>query len=217
MKNILQNYSYVYNGKRLYGTTNLTHRGIEIKAHWAAIYLEKDGKGYNSNKISHGFTALCYKEELYHDYHRDKGSKTSEIKRTGLLIEPQRYIVIYEFPRDCNLKTDVKRTDLYYNEQDKIDIEELHNLFSSNIPAELKEFMSSLYDPSSQVSIEDFMKEQMKKLNKLNIGGNGVIKKKFETRKFTGESEGSDPDPDRVIKKRKKERKKTMVIPETSL
>ena len=210
MKHILQNYSYMYNGKRLYGTKTLTHRGIEIKAHWAAIYLEKDGKGYNSNKISHGFTALCFKEELYHDYHRDKGSKTSEIKRTGLLIEPQRYVVIYEFPRDCNLKTDVKRTDLYYNEEDKIDIEELHNLFSSNIPAELKEFMSSLYDPSSQLSIEDFMKEQMKKLNKLNIGDNGVIKNKSETRKRgSNNDDGPDPDPERQIKKRRRKKKNT--------
>jgi len=208
MKNILQNYSYVYNGKRLYGTTILNHRGIKVKAHWAAIYLEKDGKGYNSNKISHGFTALCFKEELYHDYHRDKGSKTSEIKRTGLLIEPQRYVVVYEFPSDCDLKTDVKRTDLYYNEQEKIDIEQLHNLFSMNIPVELKEFMASLYDPSSQTSIEDFMKDQMKKLNKLNMGGSGVVKKKFETRKRVNGGNDDPPDPERVIKKRKKRKKK---------
>jgi hypothetical protein len=207
MKDILQNYSYVYNNKRLYGTTDLIHKGIKIKAHWAAIYLEKDGKGYNSNKISHGFTALCFKEELYHDYHRDKGSKTSETKRTGLLIEPQRYVVIYEFPSDCDLKTDVKRTDLYYNEQEKIDIEQLHNLFSMNIPVELKEFMASLYDPSSQTSIEDFMKDQMKKLNKLNMGGSGVVKKKFETRK-RGNGKNENPDPDRVIKKRKTRKKK---------
>ena len=185
MLNTMTNYSYVNNNKKLYGIKELDYNGTKIKAHWCVIHLEKDGVKYNSNKISHGFTGLVYKDELYHNYHAKKNSKTSSIKQCGLIIEPQRYVVVFELPNEMNLFTNAQRTELFVDHESPINIKELHDLFSCNIPDELKEFMSSLYDNSSASTIEDFLKEHMKKINKLNKGGLGSIKLVEEKRKYT--------------------------------
>lgn len=127
-----------HNKAKFHGNIDLVVEGMPVVAHWCVI-PDFRKKGYSSNWISSGFTALTYKHELYNDFHQSEYTKKQDINQCGILVKPLKFAVVFEIPSDSDVKTSTARTSLVLNGR-QLEKALFHEEFRKNMPQELKDW-----------------------------------------------------------------------------
>ena len=159
--------SYIRTKTKVNGVIPVKVAGFEVQAYWGVVKGPAD-EGYVSNWASSGLTSFAWKGETYFDFDQSAYSKKKDVKECGIVVKPDKVMIVFEFADDIELSTNAGRTLLYYNNQ-TIDKAEFHEAFRKEIPQQLVTWQ----EENQQKSPDD--KDLFSNLQKL-------FKKKFKMR-----------------------------------
>jgi hypothetical protein len=127
--------SYIRTKTKVNGVIPVKVAGFEVQAYWGVVKGPAD-EGYVSNWASSGLTSFAWKGETYFDFDQSTYSKKKDVKECGIVVKPDKVMIVFEFSNNIELSTNAGRTLLYYDNQ-TIDKAEFHEAFREKIPPEL--------------------------------------------------------------------------------
>jgi len=129
---------FMKNKTKIGGVVDVSVNGLEAKAHWCVLPSYGEPV-YSSNWAASGKTAFAWKGETYSDFIQHHLSKKKDLNQSGIIVNYDKVMIIFEFDPSVQLKTDAGRTHLYYNNAE-IDKGLFHEQFRLNMPKELKDW-----------------------------------------------------------------------------
>ncbi len=172
---------FMENMTQINGVVDVSVNGLAAKAHWCVLSSAGEAK-YSSNWAASGKTAFAWKGETYSDFTQHILSKKKDLNQSGIIVNYDKVMIIFEFDSSVQLKTNPGRTQLYYknptiNEDQLIDKALFHEQFRLNMPKELKDWQEENQSKSEDdKDIKKYIKNMLKQYHfgskKSNLNNN---------------------------------------------